>query len=71
MSENKLRWENEMMGGKPRNPKACMTCLFSHGQPPFADTPRKGCCQIYEYPDAKPDEVYFDGADCEYYEKAL
>jgi hypothetical protein len=68
MSEKRPRWESEMIGGKPRNPKACMTCLFAHGQPPFADTPEKGCCQIYEYPESKPNEVYFDGRDCEYYE---
>jgi hypothetical protein len=71
MSEKRPRWESEMMGGKARNPKACLTCMFSHGEPPFADTPIKGSCKIYEYPESKPDEVYFDGAECENYEKAL
>jgi hypothetical protein len=33
------------------------------------EAPNAGCCEIYEYPDAKPHEVYFDGADCENYEK--
>jgi hypothetical protein len=26
-------------------------------------------CEMYEYPESKPYEVLFDGADCEYYEK--
>jgi hypothetical protein len=68
MDEKRPRWESEMMGGKSRNPNACMLCMFSHGEPPFADTPIKGCCQIYEYPESKPSDVYFDGAPCEYYE---
>jgi hypothetical protein len=42
MSEKRPRWESEMMGGKPQNPKACLTCIFSHGEPPYADTPLKG-----------------------------
>lgn len=29
-----------------------------------------GNCEIYEYPESKPNEVYFDGAECEFYEKA-
>jgi hypothetical protein len=33
------------------------------------ESPNAGCCEIYEYPDSKPHEVYFDGAECEYYEK--
>jgi hypothetical protein len=33
------------------------------------ESPDAGCCEIYEYPDSKPSEVYFDGADCENYEK--
>jgi hypothetical protein len=43
--------------------------MLSHGEPPFADTPQKGCCKIYEYPEPKPDVVYFDGRKCEYYEQ--
>ena len=67
--EKRPRWESEMMGGKKANPKACETCAFSHGEAPWADEPIKGCCEMFEYPDTKPDTVYFDGAECEYYEK--
>lgn len=28
-----------------------------------------GQCDIYEYPDTKPNAVLFEGADCQYYEK--
>jgi hypothetical protein len=35
------------------------------------EAPDAGCCEIYEYPDSKPSEVYFDGAECENYEKDL
>jgi hypothetical protein len=62
-------WESEMWTTRQPNPKACETCMFSHGEAPWADEPIKGCCEIYEYPDSKPHEVYFDGAECENYEK--
>ena len=48
----------------------CKTCMFMPIQ--FngiklarADT---DSCQIYEYPESKPNAVYFEGAQCEYYE---
>jgi hypothetical protein len=64
------RWESEMMGGKHVSDKiVCKTCMFAYGEAPWADEPTKGCCEIYEYPDSKPHEVYFDGAECENYEK--
>jgi hypothetical protein len=68
MSEKRPRWESEMMGGKNSNPKACINCMFTQGEPAG---PESGCCQIFEYPESKPAEVYWNGADCEYYEKAL
>lgn len=58
-------------GCKPINPKWCKTCRFSKGEPPFEDTPEKSNCMIYSHEDGeeKPPEVYFDGGECEYYEK--
>lgn len=53
------------------NPKYCKTCRFSHGQPPFEDLPEKAYCMIYskDEGEAKPPNVYYEGAECEYYEK--
>jgi len=28
-------------------------------------------CQIYEAPESKPDNVYWNGADCDSYEEAV
>jgi hypothetical protein len=54
------------------NPAWCKKCLFSHGEPPFEDAPEKKWCEIYRYNNGeqKPHEVYFEGAECEFYEKA-
>lgn len=49
--------------------KYCKTCMFSHGKPPYADLPEKCHCMIFEYPNDKPNDVYYDGKPCEYYEK--
>lgn len=61
----------DSFGCKPINPKMCRTCRFSRGDPPFEDSPEKSNCMIYSREDGeeKPPEVYFDGGDCEYYEK--
>jgi hypothetical protein len=67
--ENRPRWESENWKAIQPNPKACETCIFSHGEAPWADNPIKASCEIYEYPESKPHEVYFEGAACEYYEK--
>ena len=63
--------QNEVGGYKPINPKKCKTCRFSHGDPPFEDAPEKIHCMIFsrEEGEQKPPEVYYEGADCEYYEK--
>ncbi|MDR1659788.1 MAG: hypothetical protein LBR94_05545 [Desulfovibrio sp.] len=73
MNEKRPRWESEMMGGRHVSENiACKTCLFRpcemNGEK--LDRASTANCQIYEYPEDKPDEVYFDGAECEYYEKA-
>ena len=61
----------ESWGCAKINPKQCKTCRFSHGKPPFEDSPLKAYCMIYSKEDgeAKPPEVYYDGKECEYYEK--
>lgn len=58
-----------MMGWITANPVYCQTCRFARGEPPFADAPNKASCMIYENPELKPDDVYFYGKPCEYYEK--
>jgi hypothetical protein len=68
--ENALQ-SSEVFGGKPINPHWCKTCMFARGAPPWADTPEKAYCKIFERDTGqqKPPDVYFDGAQCEYYEK--
>lgn len=58
-------------GCKPINPKYCETCIFAYGNPPFADLPQKRYCMIYtrENGARKPNEVYYDGKTCEFYEE--
>jgi len=73
MSEMRPRWENEPMGGVPANPKACQTCMFraSEFNGVKLDRADTANCQIYEAPESKPNDVYWNGADCESYEKAV
>jgi hypothetical protein len=71
MTEKRPRWESEMMGGKhAARDIVCKSCLLrsyeANGKK--ADKPEASICQIYEYPESKPNAVYFDGAPCEYYE---
>lgn len=62
--------QSEVFGCRTINPKYCRTCIFAHGEPPFADSPKKAYCVIYNRDLAlkKPDNVYFNGAPCEYYQ---
>ena len=71
MSKKSNLQKSEGWGCKPINPKQCKTCRFSKGEPPFEDSPEKSYCMIYSREDSeqKPPEVYFDGGECEYYEK--
>ena len=61
----------ELWGCKGINPKYCKTCIFSHGKPPFEDLPTKAYCAIYKRGETngKPAAVYYDGAECEFYEE--
>ncbi len=49
----------------------CKSCAFRHGKPPFADLPEKAYCEIYnrDNTNGKPSDVYYDGAECEFYIK--
>jgi hypothetical protein len=51
--------------------KYCRTCMFAHGEPPWADAFDKAHCLMYPESDGvdKPNDVYFDGAPCDYYER--
>jgi hypothetical protein len=53
--------------------KACQTCMLAHGEPPWADSPDKSYCQIYERDagKSKPVDVEYKGAPCEYYEATV
>lgn len=74
MSGKRPRWESEMFspeGGA--NAVACETCQFRAtvaNDGGLLDRASTGTCEIYEYPESKPNDVYFDGAPCEFYEKA-
>lgn len=72
MSKEKSNLHTEEIWGCNKiNPRMCKTCRFSHGEPPFEDSPMKSNCMIYsrDSGEEKPPEVYFDGGECEYYEK--
>jgi len=64
------RREGETMLGVFATNEACQTCFFAHGEAPWADTPMKDFCMIYEKADGvgKPDDVAMHGAECDYYE---
>lgn len=70
----KPRWHDEMMQTvTPSDDIICKTCLFRLADVEVAGTTIKrhtyGNCKIFETPEMKPDEVLWEGAECEYYEK--
>lgn len=58
-----------MLGWITANPVYCRTCIFAEVREPFGRLPDTANCMIYEKPELKPDEVYFYGEPCEFYEK--
>ena len=73
MNGKRPRWESELFAPQHINPVACETCKFRAsiaGDGSQLDRATTGICEIYEYPDSKPSEIYYDGAECEFYEKA-
>lgn len=49
----------------------CKTCAFAEIIKPIGRQPQTRYCRIYEPDDShgKPDEVLYEGEECEYYEK--
>lgn len=73
MNGKRPRWESELLSPQRISPVACETCKFrasiaSDGSQ--LDRATTGICEIYEYPESKPNDVYHDGAECEFYERA-
>lgn len=67
--KSNLQQTEEIFGCKQVNPKYCETCMFVETREPFGKLPRLANCKIYKYPQSKPEEILFSGAECEYYEK--
>lgn len=66
-------WGEEEIGiSEGASCKACKDCVYRHPDPehPYDFDYQKICCLVYssERGIMKPDEVLFDGADCEYFE---
>jgi len=72
METPRPHWDDESLTTIPPNPKACETCLFrpSAFRGHKLDRADTACCTIFEEPEEKPHDVYWDGADCEFYEDA-
>ncbi len=70
--ESNLRGDNQNFGCKQANPVMCMTCKNANGQPPWADSPRKSYCIAFPREEGlrKPQDVYYDGAECQFYRGA-
>lgn len=73
MSDKRPRWEKEIWTAQSPNAAACETCKFratvaGDGTP--LDRASTDTCEIYEDPERKPNDVLWDGAECEFYEKA-
>jgi len=60
----------EEMGARGVHPEIyCKNCKFANGEPPFGDGYKKSSCIKYPYPQTKPLSIYFDGAECEHFER--
>lgn len=58
-------------GGRITTHKWCDTCMFCDVIEPIGRQPQTRYCKIYGAKDThgKPDEVIYEGAKCEFYEK--
>lgn len=63
--------EHETCGGCKVTCKWCETCMFCDVVDPIGRQPQTRYCKIYGNNDShgKPDEVIYEGAKCEFYEK--
>lgn len=59
--------QEENLTSWAENGKSCEGCIFAYGDTPYNDAPDKSSCEIYQYPNTKPDNVYIDGGSCKYY----
>jgi len=70
--EKRPRWESEIWKTQGVSEKiVCKTCIFRYieinGEK--VERPDASDCEIYVYPDMKPSALYFNGEECEYYER--
>lgn len=72
MADNGNLGSSEFFACKGIDPKACETCAFAYGEPPFADGPKKRYCAVFtrESGQRKPNAVYYDGGRCPAWRKA-
>jgi hypothetical protein len=75
MTDKKPRWENENFspdGGVPAD-IVCRTCMFRKPAVEVGGEIRErythGDCKMFEPPNWKPNEILWEHAQCEYYEK--
>lgn len=56
---SRLSGENSIGYALTAHAVACETCMFSHGEPPYADLPAKANCQVFTYESGrvKPERV--------------
>ena len=47
----------------------CKDCEFKIGDDEYSNDYRKGSCQIYPYPELKPQSVMMNNGKCESYRK--
>lgn len=70
MAGNLSNENKEIFGGRHVHPNiVCKNCVYAHGPAPFEDDPEKAYCLVYSRAKTtgKPNEIYFDGEDCEYH----
>jgi hypothetical protein len=70
--EKRPRWENEGWAAQQVSANiVCKTCAFRFSEinGEKREAPESSECEMYEHPDSKPEAVYFNGSECEYYEK--
>ena len=72
MGNKRPRWEEEIWTVQHPNAVACATCKFRAtvaGDGTQLDRASTDTCEMYEDPERKPNDVLWDGAECEFYEK--
>lgn len=67
----KDRWLEESLTDNTRVEicKQCKTCALRDNGDVWSNNYKKSCCQIYPYPEHKPEEVVRGNEECEFYEE--